>query len=107
MSNPAHRNQKILGRPETSSRRERTLAPLTAGWRCFNPWGGPTDPRSGLGFRLDMKVRYQAIAPLLAGEGSRAFLGLEINEAQKARPVVLIWAPEESASDESLKARLL
>lgn len=54
-----------------------------------------------------MKVRYQAIAPLLAGEGSRAFLGLEINEAQKARPVVLIWAPEESSSDEVLKARLL
>ena len=54
-----------------------------------------------------MKVRYQAIAPLLAGEGSRAFLGLEINEAQKARPVVLIWAPEESASDEVLKERLL
>ncbi|HVE87999.1 MAG TPA: serine/threonine-protein kinase, partial [Myxococcales bacterium] len=54
-----------------------------------------------------MKVRYQAIAPLLAGEGSRAFLGLEINEAQKARPVVLIWAPEESAADEALKERLL
>ncbi|HZN91137.1 MAG TPA: serine/threonine-protein kinase, partial [Myxococcales bacterium] len=54
-----------------------------------------------------MKVRYQAIAPLLAGEGSRAFLGLEINEAQKARPVVLIWAPEESAADEELKVKLL
>ncbi|HEY8206666.1 MAG TPA: serine/threonine-protein kinase [Myxococcaceae bacterium] len=54
-----------------------------------------------------MKVRYQAIAPLLAGEGSRAFLGLEINEAQKARPIVLIWAPEESVTDETLKERLL
>ena len=54
-----------------------------------------------------MKVRYQAIAPLLAGEGSRAFLGLEISEGQKARPVVLIWAPEESAADEALKTRLL
>ncbi len=54
-----------------------------------------------------MKVRYQAIAPLLAGEGSRAFLGLEINEAQKARPIVLIWAPEESANDEAIKAKLV
>jgi serine/threonine-protein kinase len=54
-----------------------------------------------------MKVRYQALAPLLAGEGSRAFLGLEIGAENRARPVVLIWAPEESALDEERKAALL
>jgi serine/threonine protein kinase len=45
------------------------------------------------------RVRYQALGPLLAGEGSRAFMGLEIKDEAEARPVVLIWVPTEAASD--------
>lgn len=52
------------------------------------------------------KLRYQALGPLLAGEGSRAFLGLEISNESKARPVVLVFVPEESNKDPSLLARI-
>lgn len=52
------------------------------------------------------KVRYQALGPLLSGEGSRAFLGLEITEDNKARPIVLIWAPEATSTDPELTSRL-
>src|SRR4051812_18908163 len=52
------------------------------------------------------KVRYQALAPLMSGEGSRAFLGLEISDENKARPVVLIWAPDEAAKDGDLHSKL-
>ncbi|HLL84296.1 MAG TPA: serine/threonine-protein kinase, partial [Longimicrobium sp.] len=47
------------------------------------------------------KVRYQPLGPLLSGKGSRAFLALEIpeNAPKQSRPVVMIWLPEELASD--------
>lgn len=50
--------------------------------------------------------RYQALGPLQAGEGSRAFLGLAINEANKARPVVIIWVPEAAEKDPMLLAKI-
>ncbi|NNC03210.1 serine/threonine protein kinase [Corallococcus exiguus] len=50
--------------------------------------------------------RYQSLGPLLAGEGSRAFLGLSIEEGSTPRPVVLIWAPPEIAQNPELVARL-
>ncbi len=43
--------------------------------------------------------RYQALGPLLAGEGSRAFLGLAISEESRAVPVVIIWVPEAAERD--------
>ncbi|MHA7630542.1 protein kinase domain-containing protein [Corallococcus sp. M7] len=50
--------------------------------------------------------RYQSLGPLLAGEGSRAFLGLALEEGATPRPVVLIWAPPEIAQNPELVARL-
>src|SRR3954465_7430607 len=44
-------------------------------------------------------VRYQALGPLMSGEGSRAFLGLMLPEGGAAQPIVLIWVPTEVASD--------
>lgn len=46
--------------------------------------------------------RYQALGPLQAGEGSRAFLGLAISADNKARPVVIIWVPEAAEKDPAL-----
>jgi serine/threonine-protein kinase len=48
------------------------------------------------------QIRYQALGPLLAGEGSRAFLGLAVTSDQKARPVVIVWVPESATRDASL-----
>ncbi len=53
-----------------------------------------------------MAVRYQAIGPLLAGEGSRAFLGLEIYDDGRSYPVVLVWLPEAAEADPTLLARI-
>ena len=53
-----------------------------------------------------MAVRYQAIGPLLAGEGSRAFLGLEIFDDGRSYPVVLVWLPEAAEADPNLLARI-
>ena len=50
--------------------------------------------------------RYQALGPLQAGEGSRAFLGLAINAENKARPVVIIWVPEAAEKDPALLAKI-
>jgi len=46
-------------------------------------------------------VRYQPLGPLLSGKGSRAFLALEVPEGapRQARPVVLVWMPEEIVKD--------
>ncbi|WP_224242859.1 protein kinase domain-containing protein [Hyalangium gracile] len=52
------------------------------------------------------QVRYQPLGPLLSGEGSRAFLGLALEEGAPPRPVVLIWAPQEVAQDADLTERL-
>ncbi|MHB8874299.1 MAG: protein kinase domain-containing protein [Myxococcaceae bacterium] len=52
------------------------------------------------------KLRYQALGPLLAGEGSRAFLGLEISNESKARPVVLVWVPDEANKNPVLLGRI-
>jgi eukaryotic-like serine/threonine-protein kinase len=52
------------------------------------------------------QVRYQPLGPLLAGEGSRAFLGLAIEDGVPPRPVVLVWAPPEVAQDKELCAQL-
>jgi len=56
---------------------------------------------------MSSKVKYQALGPLMSGEGSRAFLGLEIAEDDDwARPVVLVWVPEGTAADSALVSRL-
>ncbi len=52
------------------------------------------------------KLRYQALGPLLSGEGSRAYLGLEISNESKARPVVLVWVTEEANQDPALLERI-
>ncbi|WAM23438.1 protein kinase domain-containing protein [Myxococcus sp. NMCA1] len=51
-------------------------------------------------------VRYQSLGPLLAGEGSRAFLGLALEDGASPRPVVLIWAPQDVVQNPELKATL-
>ncbi len=53
-----------------------------------------------------MTYRFQALGPLLAGEGSRAFLGLAISAENRARPVVIIWVPEAAESDPSLLEKI-
>ncbi len=53
-----------------------------------------------------MAFRYQALGPLQAGEGSRAFLGLAVSEDNKARPVVIIWVPEAAQNDPALLAKI-
>jgi hypothetical protein len=50
--------------------------------------------------------RYQSLGPLLAGEGSRAYLGLAISDDQRARPVVIIWVPESAKDDAELMAKI-
>ncbi|RKH55563.1 serine/threonine-protein kinase [Corallococcus llansteffanensis] len=50
--------------------------------------------------------RYQSLGPLLAGEGSRAFLGLALEDGATPHPVVLIWAPPDIAQNPELVARL-
>ena len=50
--------------------------------------------------------RFQALGPLLAGEGSRAFLGLEHTPDGRASPVVLVWVPDEAEKDASLLDRI-
>ncbi len=50
--------------------------------------------------------RYQALGPLLAGEGSRAFIGLEISKDGRAEPVVLVWVPEGTEKDPALLERI-
>ena len=52
------------------------------------------------------QVRYHPLGPLLAGEGSRAFLGLALEEGVPPRPVVLVWAPPEVTRDPELSAEL-
>lgn len=51
-------------------------------------------------------VRYQSLGPLGAGEGSRAFLGLALEDGAPPRPVVLIWAPQEIVQNPELTAKL-
>lgn len=53
-----------------------------------------------------MAFRYQALGPLQAGEGSRAFLGLAVSEDHKARPVVIIWVPDATQGDAALLAKV-
>jgi serine/threonine-protein kinase len=53
-----------------------------------------------------MTYRFQALGPLLAGEGSRAFLGLAISPDSRARPVVIIWVPEGAERDSSLLEKI-
>ncbi|HYO58835.1 serine/threonine-protein kinase, partial [Archangium sp.] len=52
------------------------------------------------------QVRYHPLGPLLAGEGSRAFLGLALEAGTPPRPVVLVWAPPELARDPELSSQL-
>lgn len=52
------------------------------------------------------QVRYQPLGPLMSGEGSRAFLGLALEDGAAPRPVVLIWAPQEVAQDPDLTDKL-
>lgn len=53
-----------------------------------------------------MALQYQALGPLLAGEGSRAFLGLEISEDGSARAVVLVWVPEDAENDPGILGKI-
>jgi serine/threonine-protein kinase len=53
------------------------------------------------------KIRYQALGPLMSGEGSRAFLGLEISDTSPARPVVMVWVPGDTARDAEKRAQIL
>src|SRR5262249_3025401 len=53
------------------------------------------------------KTRYQALGPLMSGEGSRAFLGLEITDTSPAKPVVMVWVPGEAARDAEKRAQIL
>jgi len=52
------------------------------------------------------QVRYHPLGPLLSGEGSRAFLGLALEDGQSPRPVVLVWAPPEVARDAEMSEAL-
>lgn len=52
------------------------------------------------------KSTYQPLGPLLSGDGSRAFLGLEIKPDATPRPVVLVWVPDETAKDAQLAAKV-
>ncbi|ATB34368.1 serine/threonine protein kinase [Melittangium boletus] len=52
------------------------------------------------------QVRYHPLGPLLSGEGSRAFLGLALEDERPPRPVVLVWAPPEVARDAELSGLL-
>src|SRR5438105_3547804 len=52
------------------------------------------------------QVRYHPLGPLLSGEGSRAFLGLALENGAPPRPVVLIWAPQEVAQNPDLTEKL-
>lgn len=52
------------------------------------------------------RYRYQALGPLQAGEGSRAFLGLAISEDGRARPVVIVWLPDGARDDAELIAKI-
>jgi serine/threonine-protein kinase len=52
------------------------------------------------------QVRYHPLGPLLAGEGSRAFLGLALAEGTPPRPVVLVWAPPDVTRDSELSSQL-
>src|SRR4029078_3998232 len=53
-----------------------------------------------------MAVHSKAFGPLLAGEGSRAFLGLEIFDDGRSYPVVLVWLPEQAEADPQLLANI-
>ena len=50
--------------------------------------------------------RLRALGPLLAGEGCRAFIGLEISKQGRADPVVLVWVPEGADKDPALLERI-
>ncbi|WP_375772982.1 protein kinase [Archangium gephyra] len=52
------------------------------------------------------QVRYHPLGPLLAGEGSRAFLGLALAEGAPPQPVVLVWAPPDVTRDSELSVQL-
>jgi len=52
------------------------------------------------------QVRYQSLGPLMAGEGSRAFLGLALEDGAPPRPVVLIFAPPDLVADPDLTEKL-
>ncbi|MDY7232571.1 serine/threonine-protein kinase [Hyalangium rubrum] len=52
------------------------------------------------------QVSYQPLGPLMSGEGSRAFLGLALEDGVAPHPVVLIWAPPEVAQDADLTDKL-
>lgn len=52
------------------------------------------------------KLRYEALGPLVSGGGSRALLGLEISDEERARPVVLVPVPDEAERDPSLLERI-
>lgn len=50
--------------------------------------------------------RYHPIGPLLSGEGSRAVLGLALEDGVRPQPVVMVWAPPEQLQDPESADRL-
>jgi serine/threonine-protein kinase len=50
--------------------------------------------------------RYHPIGPLMSGEGSRAVLGLALEEGLPPQPVVIVWAAPEQLRDPVLAERL-
>src|SRR5215472_127481 len=49
---------------------------------------------------------YQPLGPLLSGDGSRAFLGLQICEGALPRPVVFVWVSDEVSKDPELAPKV-
>ena len=62
-------------------------------------------PRSADAWGYMSQLQYKPLGPLLSGKDSRAFLGLEIFEG-KARPIVLVWVPEDVDEDHDLRTQL-
>ena len=52
------------------------------------------------------EASYQPLGPLLSGDGSRAFLGLQICEGALPRPVVFVWVSDEVSKDPQLAAKV-
>ncbi len=50
------------------------------------------------------RPRYQALGPLMSGEGSRAFLGLDL-QGPEPQPVVLVWVDDRIVADPELFSR--
>ena len=53
-----------------------------------------------------MAKQFQPLGPLMSGEGSRAFLGIELDGSEPGKPVVLIFVPDDVVADREAMAAL-